>query len=79
TELWLNGAGEAYLKLERQGKIERLTKVLQPGGVEGWWIPSYLAEAHPELKTIEGILDNPDMVGGRFHNCPQGWGCRIIN
>ena len=49
TELWLNSAGEAYLRLEEQGKVERLGKVLDPGGVEGWWIPTYLAEEHPEL------------------------------
>ncbi|MGC8120706.1 ABC transporter substrate-binding protein [Marinobacter sp. VGCF2001] len=79
TELWLNSAGEAYLRLEEQGKIERLTKVLRPGGVEGWWIPTYLAEKHPELKTIEGIMANPELVEGRFNNCPDGWGCRVVN
>jgi len=79
TELWLNSAGEAYLRLEEQGKIERLAKVLKPGGVEGWWIPTYLAEKHPELKTIEGVMANPELVGGRFNNCPDGWGCRVVN
>ncbi|MGC6484430.1 MAG: glycine betaine ABC transporter substrate-binding protein, partial [Candidatus Puniceispirillales bacterium] len=49
------------------------------GGEEGWWIPTWLAEKHPELTTLEGILANPDKVGGRFHNCPVGWGCRIVN
>ena len=79
TELWLNSAGEAYLNLEEQGKIERLTKVLEPGGVEGWWIPTYLAEEHPELKTIEGIMANPELVDARFNNCPSGWGCRVVS
>lgn len=79
TELWLNSAGEAYLNLEKQGKIERLTKVLEPGGVEGWWIPTYLAEKHPELKTIEGIMANPELVDARFNNCPSGWGCRVVS
>lgn len=79
TELWLNSAGEAYLRLEEEGKIERLGKVLDPGGVEGWWIPTYLADAHPELKTIEGIMANPELVGSRFNNCTDGWGCRIVN
>lgn len=79
TELWLNSAGEAYTKLEDQGKVKRLGKVLEPGGVEGWWIPAYLAEAHPELKTIEGVLAHPEWVGGSFNNCPDGWGCRIVN
>lgn len=79
TELWLNSTGDAYARLESQGKIERVAKVLTPGGVEGWWIPTYLAEQHPDLKTIEGIMQNPELVGARFNNCPSGWGCRIVN
>ncbi len=79
TELWLNSSGDIFAKLEADGKIERMNSVLNPGGVEGWWIPNYLAEAHPELTTIEGIMANPELVGGRFNNCPDGWGCRIVN
>lgn len=79
TELWLNSTGDVYAKLEAEGKVDRLAEVIAPGGVEGWWIPSYLAEAHPELATVEGVLANPDLVGGRFNNCPDGWGCRIVN
>jgi glycine betaine/proline transport system substrate-binding protein len=79
TELWLNSAGEAYLKLEESGAVERLTEVFNPGGVEGWWIPTYLAEKHPELKTVQDVMANPDLVGGRFNNCPVGWGCRTVS
>lgn len=78
TELWLNSA-PAYSKLEKQGKVKTVGDVLTDGGVEAWWIPAYLAEEHPELKTIEGVLANPDKVGGRFHNCTEGWKCRTIN
>ena len=56
-----------------------LTNVLSPGGIEGWWIPTSLAEAHPELTTIEGIMANPELVGKRFNNCPEGWGCRVVS
>jgi len=79
TELWLNSTGEAYKKMEAAGKVERLGDVLSPGGVEGWWIPEYLAQKHPELKTVKDVLDNPKLVGARFNNCPDGWGCRIVN
>lgn len=79
TELWINSAGDAYQKLKADGKIEELGSVLDPGGVEGWWLPTYLVEAHPELATIEGIMANPELVGGMFNNCPDGWGCRIVN
>ena len=78
TEVWVNSAA-LYPKLVEQGKVKTLTKVLSDGGEEGWWVPKYLADKHPELKTIDGVLKNPKLVGGRFHNCPVGWGCRIAN
>lgn len=79
TELWLNSTGDAYAEMEAAGKVQRLNEVLSPGGVEGWWIPAYLAESNPELLTIEGIMANPELVGGQFNNCPDGWGCRVAN
>lgn len=77
-EIWQNSV-PVYTKLEKEGKVKTVAKVFADGGVENWWIPKYLAEKHPELTTIEGVLANPELVGGRFHNCPTGWGCRIIN
>ncbi|MGI9424889.1 MAG: glycine betaine ABC transporter substrate-binding protein [Hyphomicrobiaceae bacterium] len=78
TEIWLNSAA-LYPKLVKEGKVKTLTNVLSDGGEENWWIPKYLAEKHPELKTIDGVLKNPKLVGEMFHNCPTGWGCRIAN
>ncbi|MBI6630388.1 glycine betaine ABC transporter substrate-binding protein [Pontibaca salina] len=79
TELWLNGVGDIYDRLKDEGKLDELAPVLDPGGVEGWWVPTYLAEKHPELKSIDGVLANPELVGGIFNNCPDGFGCRIRN
>ena len=78
TEMWLNSA-PVYQKLEAEGKVKTIAKVLSDGGEEHWWIPKYLTDKHPELKSIEGVLANPKLVGARFHNCPDGWGCRVIN
>lgn len=78
TELWVT-ATPAYHKLAEEGKVQPLTDVLSDGGVEGWWIPTYLAEEHPELATIEGVLANPELVGNRFHQCPDGWACKTVN
>ena len=77
-EVWKNSA-PIYDELEVSGKIIFASNAFTSGGEEGWWIPANLAEKHPELKTIQGILANPELVGSRFHNCPIGWGCRIIN
>jgi len=78
TEIWTNGA-PAYKGLIESGKIDQLTEVLSDGGVEAWWVPTYLVEKHPELATLDGILANPKLVGNRFHNCPVGWTCQVIN
>lgn len=78
TELWTSYT-PVYFELRDAGKVVELSKVLSDGGVESWWIPAYLAEKHPELTTIEGIKANPKLVGGRFHDCPTGWGCDITN
>ncbi|MEE3001036.1 MAG: glycine betaine ABC transporter substrate-binding protein [Pseudomonadota bacterium] len=77
-EVWKNSA-PVYSKLVAAGKVITASSVFANGGEEGWWIPTWLAKKHPELKTIKGILANPKKVGSRFHNCPVGWGCRVVN
>lgn len=79
TNLWPNSAGEAFTKLKDEGKLVVVNNVLEPGGIEGWWIPTKLAEEYPELTTIEGVMANPELVGGQFNNCPDGWGCRVVS
>lgn len=78
TEVWANST-PSYPGLLAEGKLVELTDVLSDGGVEAWWIPAYLAESNPELTTWEGIMANPAAVGGKFHDCPSGWACDIIN
>jgi glycine betaine/proline transport system substrate-binding protein len=77
-EFWPNGA-PAYYDLADQGKVVKAADAFSKGGTEHWLVPADLVEEHPELATIEGVLNNPELVGGRFHNCPDGWGCRINN
>ena len=78
TELWINTA-PAYAELRDAGRIVELAQVLSDGGVEGWWVPQYVVDANPAAATLEGILANPELAGGRFHNCPDGWACRVVN
>jgi len=77
-EVWRNSA-PVYGELEDAGKVITASDVFASGGEEGWWVPTYLVEKHPELATLKGILANPEKVGARFHNCPVGWGCRVVN
>ncbi|MCK0167915.1 glycine/betaine ABC transporter substrate-binding protein [Jannaschia sp. S6380] len=75
TEVWPNG-NPAYDGLVEAGKIATIANVLSDSSVQGWYVPTYLVEDHPELATLQGILDNPDLVGGRLHSCPDGWQCK---
>jgi len=78
TEVW-PAVADVYYTLEKQGKIVPVAKVLSDGGQDGWWVPKYLVDKHPELKTLNGILAHPDLVGGQFNNGPPGWGSTVSN
>jgi len=75
-ELWLNGA-LALNKLLDEGTVVELNRVLSDGGIEGWYVPNYIVEKHPEITTIAGLKANPEVVGGVFNQCPEGWACRV--
>jgi glycine betaine/proline transport system substrate-binding protein len=85
SELWVNSLKIPLDKAVAEGSLMIAAKVLIDGGVEGWWIPKYLADAHPEIKTIEDALARPDLFPapedsskGAVYNCPSGWNCQIL-
>nr|WP_057929584.1 glycine betaine ABC transporter substrate-binding protein [Burkholderia ambifaria] len=66
-------------------RLIETVNVLPDGYVNGWWIPKYLADAHPEIKTIADALKQPklfpapeDPSKGAVYNGPQGWGGTVI-
>ena len=83
-EMWINSVRESFDTAVSEGRIEIAAESLSDGGVEGWWIPQFVAEAHPDIKTIEDALQRPELFPaaddssrGAIHNCPPGWSCRI--
>lgn len=68
-------------KAIEEGSLVEVGDVLPDGYVNAWWIPAYLQEKHPEIKTIQDVLDHPELFPhpevskvGAVHNGPQGWG-----
>lgn len=66
-------------------RLIETSNVLPDGYVNGWWIPKYFADAHPEIKSIADVLKNPklfpapeDASKGAVYNGPQGWGATVI-
>ncbi|WP_159953377.1 ABC transporter substrate-binding protein [Rhizobium sp. 18065] len=68
------------------GKLVEASTVLSDGAVQGWWIPKYIADAHPDIKTIDDVLKHPELFPdsedsskGTIYNGPQGWGGTVVS
>lgn len=84
-ELWINAVRDQLDEEVDQGDLVIAAESLADGGVESWWIPKFIADANPEIKTVSDALARPDLfpapedpsVGG-VYNCPSGWACQLI-
>jgi glycine betaine/proline transport system substrate-binding protein len=83
-EAWINAVRQPLDAAVKDGRLHYAARSLPDGGVEGWWIPKYLADQHPDIKTIDDALKRPDLFPapeaknkGAVHNCPSGWNCQI--
>lgn len=81
-EVWLSAVRQQVDQAVAAGQLFRAAPVLKDGGVEGWWIPRYLARARPDIKTLDDALRHPELFAsgtspgqGVVHNCPAGWNC----
>lgn len=85
-ELWPNSSKEAWERGLAEGAVVELGPAIAEGLVQGWYIPTYVAEANPELKSVDDLpkfaklfADPGDPSKGRFVSCPPGWACEILD
>lgn len=83
-EAWINAVREPLEAAVAEGRLHFAAQALTDGGVEGWWIPKYIADANPNIKTIDDALARPELFPApetrgkaAVHNCPSGWACQI--
>ncbi len=85
-ELWINAVRTPLAAAIEEGSMLSLNggPITELG--EGWWITPAFAEAHPDLNTVEKVLERPDLFPhiedaskGAFVGCPAGWGCQLSN
>jgi len=84
-EGWVDLVPEVIQKGLADGKIVVTGDILSDGAVQGWWMPKYLADANPEIKTIDDVLKHPELFPdpedskkGAIFNGPQGWGGTVV-
>ncbi|WP_105384654.1 glycine betaine ABC transporter substrate-binding protein [Neorhizobium alkalisoli] len=85
SETWVDLLPEVVPRGIKEGKIVFAAKALPDGGVQGWWIPKYLADAHPDIKTVDDALKHPELFPdpedsskGVIFNGAQGWGATVV-
>lgn len=85
-EMWPNASQEAWDKAVADGMVENMGPAIAEGLVQGWYIPTYVAEAHPDLTHVEDLADYTELFAdpddpdkGRFLSCPPGWACETMN
>ena len=79
-EAWVDMLPEVVKNEINKGTLVKAAPILADRGENGWWIPKYLADAHPEIKTIRDVLKHPELFPnpenpkqGAVFNGAQGW------
>jgi glycine betaine/proline transport system substrate-binding protein len=83
-ELWTSTIEEPWAEGIADGTVVQLGEAITDGTVEGWFIPRYVQEAHPELVSATDVIARPDLFPdpedssqGRLYSCPPGWACEL--
>ncbi|MCD0503134.1 ABC transporter substrate-binding protein [Bordetella petrii] len=83
-EVWPGQIEVAWDKALKSGKVQAVGHVFDAG--EGWYVPRYTAERHPDLKQasdlaryVQVFADPEDPSKGRIYGCPAGWACGTLN
>ncbi len=84
-EVWV-GRSEIMNKALEEKKAEMVGDTLKGGAEQGWYVPDYVWEQNPELRSYKDLerfsqlfLDSSSGRKPRFMNCPSGWTCEIFN
>lgn len=79
-ETWIDMLPEVVKNEVAKGNLVQAATILSDGGVNGWWIPKYIADAHPDIKSIPDVLKHPELFPspenpsqGAVFNGAQGW------
>ena len=76
SEIWASTIQEIVDEsLERGVAVIANPEPITGGASENWYVLPKTLEAHPELKTVQDVIDNPEIFGGKIYICPVGWGC----
>jgi glycine betaine/proline transport system substrate-binding protein len=83
-ELWITRVADVWNGALKGQEVRQAGTTYAEPQFEGWFIPDYVAAAHPEIKSVADLKANWREFAtggrkGRFISCPPDWGCAVIN
>ena len=83
-ELWISRIPDQWNQGMKNLKLRQVGLSYVENSFEGWYVPDYVAQAHPELKSVTALKADAQLFargGGkaRFISCPADWACAVIN
>lgn len=80
-EFWTNSYQNKLDVAKANNQIAQIPLVYVEGGIEGFWLPSYLLAVQPGLNQIDTLKQHANLFSQEqgelpnFYLCPQSWGC----
>ncbi|MBO9653394.1 MAG: ABC transporter substrate-binding protein [Agrobacterium tumefaciens] len=85
SESWTSTRPPVTQQAIKDGKLVVAGKVFTDGGVQGIYVPKFLIEKHPDIKTIADALKHPELFPdpqdsskAAWYAGAQGWGATIF-
>ncbi|MDR3474899.1 MAG: glycine betaine ABC transporter substrate-binding protein [Devosia sp.] len=83
-EMWPSRVADHWNEAVKEQKLRQVGLSYAESQFEGWYVPDYVAAAHPELKSVAALKDDWKLFAGggtkgKFVSCPADWACAVIN
>ena len=83
-EIWLGRVAPIWNSALDSGRIRQAAPTFSDGKIEAWFVPDYVAEDNPDLRSVNDLIDHWQVFakGGTrasFLSCPADWACAVIN
>ena len=83
-EMWIDRVPDQWNQAVKEQKLRQVGLSYTTGTFEGWYVPDYVMQAHPELRSAGALKDDWKLFAGgadkgKFVSCPADWACAVIN
>jgi glycine betaine/proline transport system substrate-binding protein len=83
-EMWIERIADIWNPAVAARKVRQGGASFADTSYEGWFIPDYVATAHPEITSAASLREAAASLAAegakpRFISCPIDWGCSVIN